>query len=320
LDPKKETINSDLSPGNVALINTLLGPNFSTTPAPTSFPSGADFTGTVEGVEWYDGIKVRAILNEIRGYDHTGKFGLGTPALFGMNFQAVSVGQKLACCGYTNPEATPSDGLASAISFVDKSIGQMIGALYKAGLAESTIVIISAKHGQSAIDVTKRKTYSDSKVIAGPIGSNFSFDIGDDGVLIWLKGNTGTKTADAVAALNAYGDTGIGEWLSGPFLPLSYQNPAHDSRTPDIIGIAKIGTIYTGGTKLAEHGGFNEDDTHVALLLAHPDLEERSINAAVATTQIAPTILKLLGLNPGELEAAQLEGTPILPAIWSEGK
>jgi hypothetical protein len=54
--------------------------------------------------------------------------------------------------------------------------------------------------------------------------------------------------------------------------------------------------------------------------LAHPDLEERSINAAVATTQIAPTILKLLGLNPGELEAAQLEGTPILPAIWSEGK
>jgi arylsulfatase A-like enzyme len=157
-------------------------------------------------------------------------------------------------------------------------------------------------------------------VIAGPIGSNFSFDIGDDGVLIWLKDNTGTKTADAVAALNAYGDTGIGEWLSGPFLPLSYQNPAHDSRTPDIIGIAKIGTIYTGGTKLAEHGGFNEDDTHVALLLAHPDLEERSINAAVATTQIAPTILKLLGLNPGELEAAQLEGTPILPAIWSEGK
>jgi hypothetical protein len=139
LDPKKETINSDLSPGNVALINTLLGPNFSTTPAPTSFPSGADFTGTVEGVEWYDGIKVRAILNEIRGYDHTGKFGLGTPALFGMNFQAVSVGQKLACCGYTNPEATPSDGLASAISFVDKSIGQMIGALYKAGLAKARL-------------------------------------------------------------------------------------------------------------------------------------------------------------------------------------
>jgi hypothetical protein len=31
-------INSDLTPANVALISTLLGPNFSTAPAPTSFP------------------------------------------------------------------------------------------------------------------------------------------------------------------------------------------------------------------------------------------------------------------------------------------
>jgi hypothetical protein len=75
-------------------------------------------------------------------------------------------------------------------------------------------------------------------------------------------------------------------------LPLSYQDPAHDSRTPDIIGIGRIGVIYTGGTKIAEHGGFNEDDTHVALLVSHPFLKERSINTAVATTQIAPTILK----------------------------
>jgi arylsulfatase A-like enzyme len=218
----------------------------------------------------------------------------------------------------TDPE--PSAGLANAISFVDRSIGQMIGALYKAGFAESTLIKISAKHGQSAIDVTKRMTYSNKTVIAGPIGSNFAFDIGDDGVLIWLKDNTGTKTADAVAALNAYGNTGIGEWLSGPFIPLFYKNPAYDSRTPDVIGISKIGTIYTSGTKLAEHGGFNEDDTHVALLVAHPDIEERSSNAAVATTQIAPTILKVLGLDPQELEAARLEGTTILPGLQTEGQ
>jgi arylsulfatase A-like enzyme len=102
-------------------------------------------------------------------------------------------------------------------------------------------------------------------------------------------------------------------------LPLSYQDPAHDSRTPDIIGIAKIGTIYTGGTKIAEHGGFNEDDTHVALLVSHPSLKERSsINTAVATTQIAPTILKALGLNPQELEAVVLEGTQVLPGLFGD--
>jgi hypothetical protein len=99
-------------------------------------------------------------------------------------------------------------------------------------------------------------------------------------------------------------------------LPLSYQDPAHDSRTPDIIGIGRIGVIYTGGTKIAEHGGFNEDDTHVALLVSHPFLKERSINMAVATTQIAPTILKALGLNPQALEAVRLEGTQVLPGLF----
>jgi hypothetical protein len=126
-------------------------------------------------------------------------------------------------------------------------------------------VIVSAKHGQSPIDVSKRTALDDGTVIAGPIGANFAFDIGDDGVLIWLKDNSGSKTADAVAALNTYqqttGDTGIVEWLSGPLLSLTYQDPAQDARTPDIIGIARVGVIYTGGSKIAEHGGLNEDDT-----------------------------------------------------------
>jgi predicted AlkP superfamily pyrophosphatase or phosphodiesterase len=131
----------------------------------------------------------------------TRKISLGTPVLFGMNFQAVSVGQKLACCGYTDSVATPSAGLASAIAFVDKSIGQMIAALEKRGLRDTTLVIISAKHGQSPIDVKKRRTLSDSTV-TGFIGSNVvAFDIADDGILIWLKDNTGGNTAAAVNSL-----------------------------------------------------------------------------------------------------------------------
>ncbi len=302
-------INSDLSQANIDLIHSL--GLISTAPDPKP-PFSGDFTSRIDAVEWYDGIKVQAILNEINGFDHTGKSRLGTPVLFGMNFQSVSVGQKLKCCGYKDPAATPSDGLANAIAFIDKSIGQMINAL-----DGKTLVIVSAKHGQSPIDRTKRVALDDSVVIAGPIGANYAFDIGDDGVLIWLKDNSGTKTADAVAALDGFaGDTGIGEWLSGPLLPLSYQDPAHDSRTPDIIGIAKIGVIYTTGSKIAEHGGFNEDDTHVALLVSHPELKASSINTAVATTQIAPTILKALGLNPQELEAVVLEGTQVLPGLF----
>ena len=313
-------INSDLSTANVQLIATLglhsTAPNPLTDPSCPGVNCGSDFTSSIDGVEFYDGIKVQAILNEINGLDHTGKRPLTTPAIFGMNFQSVSVGQKLKIGGYTDPMATPSANLANAIAFVDRSIGQMVKALQDRNLLENTLVIVSAKHGQSPIDRTKRTALDDGVVIATPIGPNFAFDIGDDGVLIWLKDNSDGKTAAAVAALNGFqGDTGVVEWLSGPLLTLNYQDPAHDSRTPDIIGIARVGVIYTSGSKIAEHGGLNEDDTHVALLVSHPDFDQQSINAAVATTQIAPTILKVLGLDPGELDGVRLEGTPLLPGF-----
>jgi Type I phosphodiesterase / nucleotide pyrophosphatase len=310
-------INSDLSQANINLI-AQLGLH-STAAAPVANPS-LDFTGSIDGVEWYDGLKVQAVLNEISGLDHTGTHHLGVPALFGMNFQSVSVGQKLQAGGYTDPFATPSAKLANAISFVDASIGQMVAALKQHGLGGDTLIIVSAKHGQSPIDVTKRKALDDSAVIAAPIGGNFAFDIADDGALIWLKPPySAAKVAAAVAALNAFqaagNDTGIVEWLAGPLLSLPFQDPANDSRTPDIIGIARTGVIYTGGSKIAEHGGFNEDDTHVALVVAGASVEPSVVTAAVSTTQIAPTILGALGIDPLELEAVRMEGTSPLPGL-----
>jgi hypothetical protein len=309
-------INSDLSAANVLLIKTLLGPGFSTAPEP-AIVAGSDFTGTFDAVRWYDGIKVRSILNEINGFDHTGKRHAATPTIFGMNFQAVSVGQKLKDGGYTDPVGTPTDNLAGEIAFVDRSIGQFIDALEDRGLLRKTLIIIEAKHGQSPIDRTKRVALDDGAVIATPIGTNFAFDIADDGALIWLKDNSGHKTADAVKALNDFQngghDAGIGELLSGPQLSLIFQDPAHDSRTPDIISIARIGVIYTGGSKIAEHGGFNEDDVHVGLIVSNPGFDPETVFAPVATAQIAPTILKVLGLDPNELEAVRNENTTVLP-------
>jgi arylsulfatase A-like enzyme len=193
----------------------------------------------------------------------------------------------------------------------------MVAALNKRGLGKNTLVIVSAKHGQSPIDRSKRTPLDDGAVIAGPIGTNFAFDIADDGVLIWLKPPySAANVAAAVAALNAFpGDTGIVEWLAGPLLSLPFQDPATDSRTPDIIGIARVGVIYTSGSKIAEHGGFNEDDTHVALIVAGAGLEQSVISAAVATTQIAPTILQALGFDPTALDAVRMEGTAVLPGL-----
>ncbi len=71
-------------------------------------PGGGDWTSNVTVAEQYDDIKVQAIINEIEGKDHTGTARVGVPAIFGMNFQEVSVGEKTA--GYTDGAGTSTAG------------------------------------------------------------------------------------------------------------------------------------------------------------------------------------------------------------------
>jgi hypothetical protein len=112
-----------------------------------------------------------------------------------------------------------------------------------------------------------------------------------------------------------------GQLFYGPYLDLQYNDPAIDPRTPNIILAPKVGVTYTGGgKKISEHGGFAKDDTTVMMLVANPWIEPASINAPVVTAQVAPTILKLLGLDPKALEAVRNEGTQTLPGIMFEGE
>jgi hypothetical protein len=64
-----------------------------------------------------------------------------------------------------------------------------------------------------------------------------------------------------------------------------------------------------------EHGGFAHDDTNVMLLLANPALRPHTVFSEVGTLQVAPTILKALGLNPEKLDCVRIEGTGVLPDV-----
>jgi phosphoglycerol transferase MdoB-like AlkP superfamily enzyme len=99
---------------------------------------------------------------------------------------------------------------------------------------------------------------------------------------------------------------------SAQFFGVSYSDPHH----PDVFGIAQVGTIYTTGSKIAEHGGDNPADRDVPLVVYAPGTVRSGQTAAgVETTQVAPTILKLLGLSPWSLQAVQEEGTRVLPGL-----
>jgi len=67
--------------------------------------------------------------------------------------------------------------------------------------------------------------------------------------------------------------------------------------------------------KNAEHGGFSEDDAHIALLVADGRDKAHTIKVPVETAQIAPTLLWMLGLDPAALQAVRNEGTAVLPGL-----
>ena len=294
---------------------------------------GDDYTTSYTGVRTYDTLKVNAVLNWIDGYNSTGKTKKGVPAIFGMNFQAVSVGQKLAKAGdadadktlaggYLDANATPGNALTLQFQFVDDALGKFRSELIQKGIDEQTLVIVSAKHGQSPIDRSLRKAISDAAYGSTPGFRPNGFEICDDEALVWLSPEmqqgvdpaTGEKYYDEAKAYieaNA-SQLQIQKLLDRDELKELYQDPFKDSRTPDFIAITNHGAICTGGSKLAEHGGFSNDDRNVLLLLSAPNLQQATVDGRVYTTQIAPTILFALGLDPFQLDAVRKEHTDVL--------
>jgi hypothetical protein len=299
------------------------------------------WTNSFQNIQCYDTLKVNAVLNWINGKDHLGKKRTKTPTIFGMNFQAASVAQKLiengVKGGYLDAAGTPSDAVLSNIEFVDDSIGEMVSELKHRGLMEKTLIVITSKHGQSPIDpnlffpipghhttnglspatVISNELHAAMPPSEDPNGSGIGATE-DDISLLWLTNPSYTDAA--VALLEANTKTiGAGQIFYGPSVSLNYNRPGlppNDPRTPDIIVTPNVGVIYTGSAaKQEEHGGFAHDDTNVMLLVSNPAFNKRTVYSEVGTLQVAPTILKALGLNPDKLDGVRLEGTGVLPGL-----
>jgi arylsulfatase A-like enzyme len=193
----------------------------------------------------------------------------------------------------------------------------MLAALSQHHLLANTAIILSAKHGQAPIDPNEYQTISKATLLAGVDTSVIAQITTDDIALIWLT--DASKTSAVVSALSTQAheqSAQIQEVLSGDTLKLMFNDPTKDARSPDIVVVPEQGVIYTGSTqKIAEHGGFNEDATHVSLLIASPELIAGHVYTPVQTTQLAPTILRLLGLDPAQLVAVQIEQTQLLPGF-----
>lgn len=287
--------------------------------------SAADrITASIAHTEAYDAGKVHAVINEIDGLRHDGRARAPVPELFGLNLQTINVAQKLT--GYADAGGAPAPALNAALVQVDALVGRLRHALSTRGLADSTVIIVTAKHGNGPIadrPVRHIDTATLRRVIDTAAPGELAQLTADHGAMVWLHHD---RDAGVVAReLESFGGKlGIRKVLWGPRLALWFPSAAHDSRAPDLVVIPDDGVIYgkPGATKRVEHGGFLDDDRHVALLVSGPMLANPGlvVRTPVSTTSVAPTVLALFGLDPDRLDAVRLQGTHLLPRIMDEMK
>ncbi|AMP07782.1 alkaline phosphatase family protein [Collimonas pratensis] len=347
-------------------IDDLFAPEINSSVTDPSTPAGPgdDWTKDNANTQKYDAFKVKAVVNWAKGFDHAGNNSLGAPAIFGMNFQAVSTAQKLnksnyytdpqnpstimtnGLGGYTLNGAVPGPVLQSALTFVDDQLKTMVGALD----LSKTVVILSAKHGQSPQNRTALTIINDGNMIDAlncawennsasckdPAQTHLvAHAIDDDGILMWLTDRSTKATRFAKNFLLAYAGTGVGSdalgnSISKPFTQAGvtkiyageeaedlFGTRRGDERVPDVVGIAQQGVVWAGGklSKIAEHGGNAHQDRHVPIVVWGAGIAHQANDDHVETTQIAPTILSLLALDPRELQAVRIERTKALPDL-----
>jgi arylsulfatase A-like enzyme len=197
----------------------------------------------------------------------------------------------------------------------------MLAALDAQGLSESTLIIVTSKHGNSPVDRTQLRLINPPTTLLPLINSvqaGLAAQVTDDtNALIWLKDRS--RAADVAAVLQANAaaigaeSIYVGEQIDQLFRGELAGNP---SRRPDIIVEPMLGVVYAApASKLADHGGFHEQDLHVPLVVVHPSHHAGIVHQPVSLKQIAPTILHALGLHKRDLDAVRLEKTRMLPGL-----
>jgi hypothetical protein len=312
---------------------------------PPGYPAGDEWTSDNAATQEYDSIKVQAVLNEIDGYNHSRSAKVGVPGIFGMNFQTVSTAEKLPesdglVGGYLPGGSTPGPLLQRALEYVNTQLSTIVSEIDSQGLAADTAIVLSAKHGQSPMDPEALTRIDDGPIIEGidsawkaahpGAGNLVVAATDDDAIQMWLSDRSEEAAqfaADYLMSHSATGNTaegasrtlgtsGLQSVYAGAAAASYFGVPSWDPRHPDVWGVVQHGVVYTGKKgKIAEHGGADPQDRDVPLVVYAPSvLAPALVDGTVETTQIAPTILSLLNLDPNQLQAVQIEGTQVLPA------
>ena len=267
----------------------------------------------------------------------------GGPSLYGANFQAITWAQQKA--GYLDGAGTPNASLEAAFQRADERLGTFLEDLENAGKLDSTLLLIGSKQGQGPVD-PKTLVVTDSQTVIDGAGVPVAFFVGEDGGIVslalsstislvklsrscnsksrqltssqmWLESASDAQTAKSNLLSNS--SLGISYVLAGDEVALAgYGSPYLDSRVPDLVIGAKVGTLWTTGFEFEDHGGFLPQDLDVPLVVYNPKLRAKNVTEVVSNRQVASSMLKALGLPLAQLDGWRLGEAPVLPCLFDD--
>jgi hypothetical protein len=252
--------------------------------------------------------------------------------------------------GYYPGTDVPRPLLQSALGFVNAEMKRIVDAIHAQGLTNSTAIILTAKHGQSPLNPDQlRLINSDAIITAVNAAWNQTTNctsncpmliVGGTDDDVWqsylsvktpaaadfVKDYLWNHTIQAVTYNNTtvtVTHSGLAHIWAGKEAARYFGVRYSDPRYPDVFGRVQQGVIYTtpptltpATYEIAEHGGSNPGDRDVPIVVYAPSvITPGSVGQRVTTTEVAPTILALLGLDPCDLQAVQLEHTAVLPGL-----
>ena len=280
-----------------------------------SGPTGI-VVGTVPYEARQDASRVDALLKWIGGKDCSGHAAT-VPEIFGATLTEFDAAERDAVSAYQSYDGSPSTTVTEALATTDGQILRILAELKMNHLYDTTWIVVTSAFGEGAISPRRAKSVDAASLAAAANSAEQDVVVhvaAEGTAMLWLRDRA--KTDEVVAALGKRADAlGIASVATGAELTLTMNAPAGDPRMPDVVIEPRESIWYmVRGSHI--DAGDREVEMHVPLLISGVQFTGRVDKTWVPATQLAPLLMRALGMDKFDLDALHHEHTPALPGIF----
>lgn len=181
-----------------------------------------------------------------------------------------------------------SEEVYKAVRNVDGLIGKLIARLEAIGIADNTLIVLTADHGMASVS---------KPIPLRPMLHEKGFEsyVVYDGRAAYIYLSEKDSPTDLLSFVRSV--EGVESAIYGNYS--LYHVPAPSDKTPDIFLTAKAGYFFTGKvTVRGQHGGVSLDDLRVPLIISGPTVPAGKAVWNASLVDVAPTICHILGIDP----------------------